>query len=379
MSNTDEYETILRRIEDMAGIDRTPRLLDKLNKLDFADHDSRLDILLDIGYKPADFRIWGNLRVFSQCEWTNLILGIEPMNPNIRFPNPDEFLTLLHTVDAWLVIHRLIDDQLKGAKTERTNPEVVKHDTGRIPNSSFEKSDLIAATSSVSVPIPCHLGNTTDISVGSQKNNPEWVFRKLSGDFWEIGTMQDCRKLKGVTAFLDMAYAIDAEGKDINPLDLPGSQSIEREHVNQSETTNREHTNSPEDDGPGWTGFGSDDVADSNYRHQIKKVLEKLKNDIEIAKETGDRSQEERARAELEDLQLYADQLTRPGGKSRKLTIGDPVVKATHAARDRKKTAISKINDANLPEVAKHLNDCYLVRNRSVTYMSGPPNPKWIK
>ena len=129
MSISEEYEAIYRRIEDIAGIDRTPRVLEQINALELSDYEKRQDLLLDIGYTPVNYVIWGNLRVFSQCEWTSLLVGIEPIRPDIQFPNPDEFDVLIRTVDAWMVIHSLVGDQLRDVTPEKLNPEVLKRDS----------------------------------------------------------------------------------------------------------------------------------------------------------------------------------------------------------------------------------------------------------
>ena len=127
-----------------------------------------------------------------------------------------------------------------------------------------------------------------------------------------------------------------------------------------------------------WTGFGSDDIADSKARRNYENARQRLRNDIDIARETRDSTAENVAKGNLDELEIFMNDLTMPGGKSRKLSIGDPIEKATAAARDRKSTAITKIKEAGLHDMAKHLKDCYLVRKREVTYVTGHPYPKWI-
>ncbi len=58
MSDSDEYQKIYRRIEDMAGVDRTPRLLEQINGLELSNFELRLKLLIDIGYQRANL---GNL------------------------------------------------------------------------------------------------------------------------------------------------------------------------------------------------------------------------------------------------------------------------------------------------------------------------------
>lgn len=383
MPNSDEYEAIYRRIEDLAGIDRTPRLLVQINVLELSEFDRRLDLLLDIGYKPVNYAVWGKLKVFSQCEWTNLLLGIEPMKPDIQFPNPDDFDVLIRAVDAWLIVHRLVGDQLRNVTPERSAPEVIKRDGVGIPNNSYAKSDLITATNFVSLPISCHLEHSTNDLLRSQDEPPIWVLRKVSGGFWEVGNEARPKKLKAITAFMDIEYAISTEGQDFSPLKLPGNQSEKGDNMTADSSSSNigwdvGGVDVDQTDNRDWTGFGSDDVADSTAREQYRNARQKLLNDIEIAVDTGDAAEENRAQDQLGQLELYMNQVTRPGGKSRKLSAGDPIEKATAAARDRKSTAIKKIEEAGLHEIAKHLKDCYLVRKRQVSYTKGHPFPEWL-
>lgn len=384
MSISDEYEAIYRRIEDLAGIDRTPRLLEQINALDLTDYDKRLYLLLDIGYKPANYPVWGNLSVFTQCEWTNLLFGLEPMKADIQFPSPDDFDVLIRTVDAWLIIHRLVGDQFGNVRPARSNPEVIKRDRLSIPNNSYTKSDLITATRSASLPISCHIEHPTNKSLRSRGEQPIWILRKSAGGFWEVGNEANPETLKAVTAFMDIAYAIGAEGRDFSPLKLPGNQSEEGDKVGANSPSLSENgleTSSidgkPSDD-RSWTGFGSDDVADAKARRNYKHARQKLLDDIEIAHETGNSAEEDEAQGRLDELELFMNETTMPGGKSRKLSAGDPIEKATANARDRKSTAIKKIEEAGLHDMAKHLKDCYLVKKREVAYIKGHPFPEWL-
>ena len=123
MSISDEYNEIYRRIEELVGVDE-PTVLRQINSLELSDYERRRHLLLKIGYEPAKYDVWPNLHVLSQCEWTNLLLGTEPMDPNIRFPNPDNFWGLIRSVKAWLVIHRLVADNLRTATPANRRPVI---------------------------------------------------------------------------------------------------------------------------------------------------------------------------------------------------------------------------------------------------------------
>lgn len=384
MSSRDEYEAIYRRIEDLAGIDRTPRLLAQINALEPSDYEERLELLLDIGYMPTNYSVWGNLDVFSQCEWTNLLFGLEPMKPDVQFPNPDDFDVLIRTVGAWLVVNRLIGDQLRYVSAAKISQEIIKKDRDAIPNNSYSKTDLLAATSAVFLPVPRQLGHLTDKSVLSSDEKPNWILRKIAGGIWEVGNKAQPEKLKAVTGFMDMAFAIRAEGKELSPLELPGNRSEESDIVRVNLASSPESRSDigsvdgkiPDDQA--WTGFGSDDVADKKARTQYRVARQKLIAEVETAIETGNTDAAAEAQSCLDELEHYMSDVTMPGGRSRKLSKGDLIEKATAAARDRKATALNKLKEAGLHDMVSHLRDYYKTRKREVAYIKGYPFPHWI-
>jgi len=164
MWDSDEYEKTYRRIEDMAGVDRTPRLLEQINALAISDYERRLELLVDIGYEPAKHEFWQHVEVFSLSEWSSLLIGIEPMKTDVRHPNPDPFDVLIRTVNVWLSIHRLIGDKLLDIDAEKEQPAIVKSGRDALLNDSYRKADLIAATIAAAIPIPHKL-----TSVASKK------------------------------------------------------------------------------------------------------------------------------------------------------------------------------------------------------------------
>jgi hypothetical protein len=369
VSDADKYEAIFRRIEDIAGIDRTPRLLKQINTLELSEYEKRHDLLLDIGYEAANFEVWRKHRVFTQCEWTTLLLGLEPMKLDAEFPTSDRFGALVKTVDAWLVVHRLMNDWLRDAKVVSENPGVVKQGS-RIQNDSYSREDFIKAANTVGLPIPPLLLHSPVPKARPTNEGPEWVFRKSNREgFWEIGIRSDPILLKALSGFEDIAYAIKAEGHDFSPLALPGSQSIDL-----PDTTTASDV--PCHDEP-WTGFGSDDVADNKARASFKDAEKKLLDDIEIAQETGDSVAVMRAQTQLDELKVFMQDTTRPGGKPRKLSAGDPIEKAASAARERKRRAIKALRRANLDDMADHLDKNFRVAKRQISYVNGLPFPEW--
>ena len=134
---------------------------------------------------------------------------------------------------------------------------------------------------------------------------------------------------------MDIKHAISTEGRDFSPLELPGSRSEEGDNVVADSPSSSNHGSDigivdgkPSDD-RAWTGFGSDDVADSRARNEYEKARQKLLDDIEIAVDTGDTAEENRAKDQLIELESYMNQATRPGGQSRKLATGDPIEKGS--------------------------------------------------
>ena len=108
MSTSDEYRAIYRRIHKSGGFLNTPKCLEQINALGQSDYEERLELLIDIGYKQTNFDVWKHFEVLSECEWTNLLIGIEPMKPDVPYPHPDDFNVLISTVSVWLVLNRLI-------------------------------------------------------------------------------------------------------------------------------------------------------------------------------------------------------------------------------------------------------------------------------
>ena len=65
MSDADQYKKIYQRIERLAGLDPTPRLLQEINSLGLSDFGQRLTRLVELGYQPTDHEVWKDMMVLS--------------------------------------------------------------------------------------------------------------------------------------------------------------------------------------------------------------------------------------------------------------------------------------------------------------------------
>ena len=210
---------------------------------------------------------------------------------------------------------------------------------------------------------------------------PRWLFRELSGGFWEFGEESNPVRLKSVKGFADMAYAFAMTDSNISPWALPGTPSKRSDKpINTSPNSGAYVTQGP------WFGFGSDEVSDTSALYEYRDERAELADQIEAAIDTGDFDLAETLN---EEWKWYKREMNnslvkgyRPGqeyfGKRKKLNTADPVIKATRSARDRKKTAIQKIRESGLVEMADYVNESYVVQTRNIVYIPQAPFPVWI-
>ena len=346
MSKSDEYEAIYRRI--IAGIDRTPRLLKQINKLDLSDYDERRKLLLEIGYQPANYDLWKHIVVLSQFEWINLIIGIEPMNPNINSPNPDKFNELIWGVDCWSMMHRLVANKLINARIEIKRSEIqkmIKNTPETFSNDSYCIADFMDATESLSLHIPSGLRESI-ISTSDEIETDErrWIFRRIANNQWEIGEEGASQRLKGVLGFHDLYFAIQNSGKDIELESMVGAPAGE------------------------LPNFGSGEMIDRQYILQVENAINDIQQSIDIAKSE---KKDDLVRDYEDDKTKLVKILrtgTRPGGKPRKLDEGNPKKKIAIMLRNRQETVQKKLEAASLLAVAKHFKAHYKVTDYSVSY-----------
>lgn len=210
---------------------------------------------------------------------------------------------------------------------------------------------------------------------------PRWLFRELTGGFWEIGEESNPVRLKSIKGFADMAYALAMTDCNISPWALPGAPSKRcNKPIDTTPCSGAYITQGP------WIGFGSDEVSDTSALHEYRDRRAELADLIEIAIETGDF---DLAEALHREWKWYKQEMNnslvkgyRPGqehlGRRKKLNTADPVIKATRSARDRKKTAIQKFREAGLGVIADYLNASYIVQTRNIVYIPQEPFPVWI-
>ncbi len=299
MSNSDEYKSVYRRIEKLAGFDRTGTRLEQINALDLSDYDKRRNLLLEIGYQPANFDVWKHVVVFSQFEWTNLIIGIEPMNPNIIFPNRDQFNELIWSVDCWSMIHRLIADNLRKAKVETKRPSIskmIKNISNTFSNDSYSIADYVGATERIGLPIPAELYESIAIT-SSELGAGErcWIFRRLASNQWEIGKEGETKRLKGVLGFHDLMFALQNRGKDV-----------------ELETMVGVHAGTLPD-------FSAAYEIDDEARRQVQAKIDKIQESIELAKSDGDLDLVEQYEIDKAPYEKYLREGTKPSGNARLL------------------------------------------------------------
>ncbi len=348
MSDSDEYQKIYRRIEDMAGVDRTPRLLEQINGLELSNFELRLKLLIDIGYQRANLDVWKHIVVLSQCEWTNLIIGIEPLNPNIRYPNPDEFNELIWSVKCWSTLHRLIADKLRTAKVESERPAIEKNirkELCELSNNSYHKKDLVEATKSLGFPIPTEFCESMALPTGEiEPTEQRWIFRRLASNQWEIGEEGSTKRIKGVLGFHDLMFAIQNQGNDI-----------------ELETMICIHVGT-------LPNHGADQEVDFVAKAQIRKAIADLQVNIDLAQSEGEFDLAEQYQADQAKYEDYLLKSTKPGGEARSLDAGNPKKKLAVALRDRQRTVTNKLKDAGLFAIAAHFASHYKITDYSVSY-----------
>lgn len=214
-------------------------------------------------------------------------------------------------------------------------------------------------------------------------DEPRWLFRLLSGGIWEFGEEANPVRLKSIKAFADMAYTFQRVGCDISPWLLPGAPT----KASKIPVYTTPHSGAFVTQGP-WYGYSSDDVSDRRALIEYRIERAKIADLIEIAVATGDFAKAECLQREWKwykremDNSLVSGYRPRTGqeffGKRKKLNTGDPVIKATRSARDRKKTALEKFRKAGLNEMADHIKESYRVQTRNIIYIPQKPFPKWI-
>lgn len=177
---------------------------------------------------------------------------------------------------------------------------------------------------------------------------PCWMIKHAGGNRWLCGLENDLKPIRGTEGFKDLRYAVQADGKDCDPRAYMGNdvQSADKTH------------------------FGSSfEALDAETMRQIKNAIEDEKADFKSAKESGDFDAIEVHEVELKKLEDYLRQNTMPGGKSRKMTEGDPRVNALKAMRGRKDTVLKNLRNAGLNEMADDIKENYALRTRSFAYI----------
>lgn len=205
------------------------------------------------------------------------------------------------------------------------------------------------------------LGKTID-----PDTHPTWVLRPISGGQWECGNESALKKLKKLEGFSDIVYAIKWVDKEFSALSLPGVGAIFSEEMLGED---EEFSNIAE--------FGSDDMSDDKATPQYAKKIRELDGAIEEARATGALYKVSEKLDDLAFLRRHLKESTRPGNKRKKLDTGNPAKKEANNARNRKNTVVTKLKDAGLPVMAKHLEDYYLTKDNTIIYTNGPPYPIW--
>lgn len=347
MSSSDEYRAIYRRIQKSAGIDGVPQLLALINALELSDYVERLDLLIDIGYKKANFDVWKHFEVLSECEWTNLLIGIEPMKPDEQYPNPDDFNVLISSVNVWLVFHRLIHDKLLSSTAEIERPKIVKRGKEAFSNDSYRKADFTRVTESLGIPAPGELYDSTGWTSGefeAETGEQRWIFRRLASNRWEIGEEGATKRLKGVLGIHDLMFAIQNRGKDIKLETMIGA-----------------HTKRLPD-------FSVEEEIDDTAMTQVQRAIDDIQENIDLAQLEGEFSLVEQYEKDKAPLENYLQSGTKPGGNARSLDAGNPRKKLARTLRNRFLTVNNNLKAADLSTIAGHFVSHYKITDYSVSY-----------
>ena len=178
--------------------------------------------------------------------------------------------------------------------------------------------------------------------------------------------------------FSDIAFAIRNTGEKLSPAQLPGGKDAFAEVFDLTESLSEAPEADLHEPEGAWYGHGSDYTVDPKGLRQVRKDRDKTIREIEVAEETGDKASLADAKQKLLDLAEYLGEATTPWGQLKKLDGGEMVVKGTKNARDRKRTALKKLRDAGLDEMAIYIDDRYRIKKRLIIFSEGSPFPKWI-
>jgi hypothetical protein len=199
----------------------------------------------------------------------------------------------------------------------------------------------------------CQITDTGD-------NPPRWVLKKVAGEKWQCGSIEYPTLIEACGGFDDLYYAISHEGQECfyGEYLATDSAQIEMAQALQYSTS-------------------LDELSPDDLRKYQDEICS-LENELEIAKDTGDIDRQQEVSSQIGDVREHVKSLTMPGGKSRKMNQGDPNVKAAKAMRQRKKVLLTRLQEAQLCDVAEHVEEYFLQRSRTFGYNCGPPSPQWV-
>ena len=191
--------------------------------------------------------------------------------------------------------------------------------------------------------------------------NPEWTLSKAAGQQWHCGPTSSPVLIRSVGGLRDLHYAIVHEGEDCA---YAVYESESRSEEDQQVAATLQHS-------AALVAMEPEELG------RIDTLIDKVQSDLEIAHEKGDIDAEEEAQAKLEHLIKYRERGTKPGGGFQTMADGDPNIKSAKAMRERKRFLLAKLREMGLNPMAENVEQHFKMMNRSFSYNSGPPFPKW--
>jgi len=192
-----------------------------------------------------------------------------------------------------------------------------------------------------------------------EEEAPQWLLQKSSGNKCRCGPENSPVFIEAIGGFEDLRYAIVHDGDDCFHLDYLAEDA---DQANMAAALQYSQ---------------SIDVMTPETIQFLKDEIEQQESDLASANDASDIESAEKIEGKLSKLREFLKTETMPGGKSRKMTEGDPNVKAAKAMRDRKNTLLKLLENSGLEVMAEHIRTSFNIRNRTFAYNCGPPFPKW--
>lgn len=200
----------------------------------------------------------------------------------------------------------------------------------------------------------------SDVSATSEKEPLQWLLKKAGGNKWQCGPENNPVWIYAYDALTDLRYAINYEGENCSHLEYL-AQDEKQVEIAQSLKFST-----------------SSDALTPQTLRELDNAIEQLETKLESAKDSGNIEEFENFDEQLKQILEYRKKNTMPGGKSRKMTEGDPSFNAMKAMRGRRDTLVEKLESVGLNEMAIHIRDYFDIQPKTFAYNRGPPYPKWV-